>query len=283
MINLISPTYRRAPVTALKDLLSPGGLLAPLLELTARRVSGLGLDIHLRGSEIHVYCGLTRILTAGVNTDGTVKVSAHFTYESHDCARGITGPWDTGDVRKFRLALDAYLQGVKVAERHTGHEGWVQSHWSRVSGPRTHFDREAVLGCVSPEGPNRARDYDYVLAALAELAGRNDWSRRLPRAGGGRSEVDQLAVDTEGRLVLIELKSTSGGADGIYCSPLQVLGYLCEWHAAPGAVLGDAQALIDARIELGLTVGPAPRLSGGLLGVIGFGRDTRSCIDWWWN
>ena len=165
---------------------------------------------------------------------------------------------------------------MKVAERHTGHEGWVQSHWSRVSGPWTHFDREAVLGCVSPEGPNRAREYDYVLAALAELSGRNDWSRRLPRAGGGRSEVDQLAVDTEGRLVLIELKSTSGGADGIYCSPLQLLGYLCEWHAAPGAVLGDVQALIDARIELRLTVGPAPRLSGGLRGVIGFGRDTRS-------
>lgn len=99
VVNSISTTYSRAPVTALKFLLSRGGLLAPLLSLTARTASGLRLDIHLRGSEIHVYRGLTRILTVAVNAEDTVKVSAHSTYESQDCVRGIIRTWGPDDAR----------------------------------------------------------------------------------------------------------------------------------------------------------------------------------------
>ena len=43
----------------------PGGLLAPLLELNRNKVCGTELDLHFRGGdEVHVYCGLTRVLVA---------------------------------------------------------------------------------------------------------------------------------------------------------------------------------------------------------------------------
>ena len=97
----------------------------------------------------------------------------------------------------------------------------------------------------------------------------------MPKLGG---EVDQLAIDREGRLAVIELKDAAAAAQNAYYAPLQLLQYVWEWHEALAVedVLTGVQALIDARVELGLTPRSVPRLTGGIRPVVGFGPDRRS-------
>ena len=270
------PSYVRAPSDELKALLSPRGFLAPLVGLTrSRRVNGLEFDVHLRvDDEVQVYCGLTRVLNVRRNKNGTVKVSAHQTYSRQDCAKSILRRWHTDETEEFRQALDAYLDSVKVSKRHTGAEGSVQSMWSRVTCPWVPFDREAVLsyGSAKESGPPKFKEVEQARSELEAIAESQKWA--MPRAAGG--EVDQLAVDPEGRLVIAELKDASASPASVFYTPFQLLHYVWEWHNALEAVRSGLQELIDARVELGLTPNPVPRLTGGLRAVVCFGRDGRS-------
>ena len=96
---------------------------------------------------------------------------------------------------------------------------------------------------------------------------------RLPKPG---REVDQLAIDPEGRLVVIELKDASSKAQEVHYAPLQLLQYVWEWHCALKHVRGDVQQLIDARVELGMTPRSIPPLTRGIRPIVGFGPDCRS-------
>ena len=268
------PSYSRAPSDALKALLRPTGFLAPLLQLQKRSVAGLPLDVHLRRhDEVHVYCGLTRILKARRNRNGFVSVSAHQAYSHQDCAKAILRVWSIAEGQEFERDLDAYVSQVWVHERHTGRERFIQATWSRIEEPWTPFDREAVLGYSTKLESNKARKFRSVdrarleLVAIAEhqqdsMEQNETWA--MPGVAG--REVDQLAVDAEGRLVLIELKSSSATPSAVYYSPFQLLQYIWEWHSALPSVLVQLQQLIDARAEFGLTVGSISRLSGGLPG-----------------
>ena len=141
--------------------------------------------------------------------------------------------------------------------------------WSRVSEPWVPIDREVVL-----EGQDDALAFPRVRAALADLtaiAASNGWAAPAP----GATELDQLGVDSCGRLVLIELKDASKSTASLYYAPFQLLQSIWVWHDAFDAVLDGVQALISARIDAGLTR-PIPRLSGDIRAVVGFGRDLRS-------
>ena len=248
-------------------LLSPGGFLAPLIGLTTRRVAGLELDVHLRVSdEVHVYCGLTRVLKAKKATGASVRVWAHSTYRKQPCAKALFRSWNSDARTAFEAALDAYVREVKVRKRHTRREGVVQARWSRIREPWVPFDREAVLRYDPGEEPT----FERVDFARSELSGR--WAK-LPKPG---KEVDQLAVDPEGRLVVIELKDASATSDKVYYAPFQLLHYVWQWHCALKHVRGDVQQLIDARVELGMTPRSIPPLTGGIRPIVGFGPDCRS-------
>ncbi len=252
-------------------LLSPGGFLAPLLGLNKRTVVGLKLDVHLRPKdEVHVYCGLTRVLDAQRLRSGQIKASAHKDYRDKPSAKAIFRTWNTSESDKFERALGNYLRDVVVGGQHTDHEGTVQWRWSRVNEPWTPFDREARLRYRSREERRRLTDFDHVKAARTELMGR--WAR-LPTRG---LKVDQLAVDGDGRLVLIELKDASATSDKVYYAPLQLLQYVWQWHCALEHVRDDVQELIDARVKLGLTPTSIPPLTGGIRPIVGFGADCRS-------
>ena len=141
----------------------------------------------------------------------------------------------------------------------------------RTGGPWIPFDREGVLG-----GPHRAgRDFVQVesaLAALNDLADAQGWSAPTATA----TAVDQLAIDSEGRLVVLELKDAARSNSEVYYSPFQLLQYVWEWNKALEAVRSNLQAVIDARVKVGLTsVGVAP-LDGGIRAAVGFGSDLRS-------
>ena len=76
--------------------------------------------------------------------------------------------------------------------------------------------------------------------------------------------------------VLLEIKDASGSASEIYYAPFQLLQNVWEWKRALPAVRGSLQRLLDARVELGLTPGGVPRITGGVRAAIGFGADERS-------
>lgn len=102
------------------------------------------------------------------------------------------------------------------------------------------FDREAVLSYSDADESVSERRFEKVEAARTELSSRKHWSLEVP-VGRTRGEVDQLAVDPRGSLVLIELKNASASPDSVYYSPLQLLSYVWEWHTAYESVREGAR------------------------------------------
>lgn len=268
-----SPVYKRAPSEELKALLSPGGGLKSLVDINKQEVNRTELDVHFRpGDEIQVYCGRTRVLKAKrlQRPKGYVKVEASYTYTKQPCAKGLFRRWHI-DEPGFREAIDHYLNDVKVGPSWILGEGKVQEQWSQVNVPWMPwipFDREGVLGGPHPVG----MDYPQVLAAfdqLTELSRRDGWDT-LEATG---REIDQLAVDSKGQLVLLELKDGSKSEAKVYYSPFQLLQYVWEWDTALKDVRNDLQEVIDARVAVKLTPWDVPKLAGGIRPAVGFGLD----------
>lgn len=272
----MSVSYDRTPSDKLRRLFDTGGLLAPLLNLSERQVCGLPLDIFFRvKDEVHIYCGLTQLIRVKRYSNGTVKVSAHKTYSEQSCAIGLFRRWSINEHTEFEKSLDRYLCRVKVDSRHTKYEGSIQSLWSRVTECWVPFDKEVVLGYSSKEESKAARRCGQVESACAELqdiarTASPPWA--FPPCRG--SKIDQLAVDSTGSLVLVELKDAS--ASLIFYAPFQILSYIWEWHNAIQSVLSQLQALLDSRVDLGLISSTVPKLTGDIRAAVCFGPDTRS-------
>ena len=272
-------SYPRSPSADLRALLMPGKFLAPLIDLHGRKFRGMELDVHLRAEdEIHVYWGLSRMLTVRRlrRPNGYVTVKAHDTYAKQPCARstGLFRRWESCE-RGLSQAIEAYLNGVKVNPRFTEGEGAVQSRWSRLKEPWVPFDREAVLAYESREHREAVKQFPEVQAAR-EVIQAQARQRGWKKPQGGPRKTDQLALDSDGRLVLLELKEASTNDDKVYYAPLQLLEYVWEWHAGLEAVRGDLQELIDARVAVGLTPPGRAVLMGGIRAAVGFGADLRT-------
>ena len=276
-MTISAPIYDRAPSEALKKLLLPGGFLSPLVELTGKRVGRHYHDVHFRtNDEMDVYRGGTTLVHIKTNGACHVDLTAYRTYKNQPCGQSFLRRWNV-DEPDFKDALDRYLTTVEVTPRWTRREGAIQEQWSQINVPWTPFDREGVLGGPHPVGKDFPQ-VQVVLDQLMELSQRNDWV--TPEATG--REIDQLAVDPEGRLVLLELKDASKGSNrsknyaDVYYAPFQLLQYVWEWHTALEAVRNDLQAIIDSRIAVGLTLSDVPRLTGGIRAAVGFGADERT-------
>ncbi len=261
--------YDRAPSPQLRRLLQPKGLLAPLLSLGDENTGGVALDVHCRrNDEVHVYCGMTRLITSQALWGGDVTLTAHRTYTAQACAQGLFRTWRAGETG-LSSALTTYVRGVKVGSRWTKAEGAIQMQWSRVQKPWLPIDREVVLAHqVEAAALPTVRSAHRALSAVARGS---RWA--APPAGG--TKLDQLAVDSRGRLVLIELKDASKSSADLYYAPLQLLYYVWIWHGAFDDVRDGVQALIGARVDAGL-MPRVRRLCDGMRAVVGFGRDVRS-------
>lgn len=265
------PVYDRAPSRKLQELLSPGGFLAPLVELAGQQVSGYYHDVQLRtNDEVHVYRGHTRLVTAKRVPDGGLNLTAHSAYTKQPCAGDVLRKWRS-DEPGFDEALYRYLSEVKVNSSFTLGEAKIQEQWSLVREPWIQFDREGVLG----GSHNKGADFPAITDAKSELdilARSKGWP--LTKATG--MSIDQLAIDPQGRLVLLELKDASKTTVEVYYSPFQLLQYVWEWYAALESVRNGLQAVIDARVAVGLTPPSVPPLSGSIRAAVGFGPDLRS-------
>ena len=221
---------------------------------------------------MHVYCGLTRVLVARrlSSADSYVRISAHATYSSQACAKSLIGRWQTG-MGGLGDALDSYFAGLVVNPRFINREGEVQAKWSGIVDPWVPFDREGVLGCPHKSGIEFP-EVQKALDELRELSSVRGW----PGVRTTGREIDQLGVDSEGRLVVIELKDASKRSTEVYYSPFQLLQYIWEWGSELEDVLGALQKMVDARKRLGLAPANTKKLNGKIRPVIGFGADTRS-------
>ena len=76
--------------------------------------------------------------------------------------------------------------------------------------------------------------------------------------------------------MLLELKDASKRTSEVYYSPFQLLQYIWEWHGALEEVRADLQAIIDARVAVGLTPQGVAPLTGGIRAAVGFGPDCRT-------
>ena len=282
--NKTAPSYARSPSERLRKLLTPGGLLSPLIGFSGKTVgkADLPLDVHLRpNDEVHIYCGHARIVRAQRKRAGTITVRAHNSYREQGCESGLFREWTAGETG-FEEALQDYLDNVEVRGRATDKEGRLQAIWSRVSEPWVPFDREAVLAYQDTEQRKERRTFTQVESARSILqriakfrpARRGEqWAG--PQGTGGK--LDQLAVDSEGNLVLIEIKHAATSSGDIYYAPLQLLQYIHEWRGALEwlSIWRQLQEMIDARVELGLTLS-TPRLTGGIRAAVCIGEDVRS-------
>ena len=281
-MSLPKPVYLRSPSDKLEPLLREGGFLSPIIFISGKIIgkSGLPLDVHLRpNDEVHVYCGHARILTAKLSRGNTVKIDAHTTYQKDH--EEFFRNWNT-DETDFATSLEHYLANVNIPSRLVEKEGKLQADWSRVIEPWVPFDREAVVSYAHIERESRSITFSAVESAksiLKDIAlrpGRDGkpWAKPKGRQG---NELDQLAVDEEGNLVLIEIKDAGAGSAQVFYAPLQLLQYIHEWRRAFGwlSVSRALQELIDTRVALGL-MPEVPPLTGGIRAAVCFGKDTRS-------
>lgn len=270
--------YARAPSAQLRALLAPGGWLSGLLDPRAATGLPLPADIHLRERDrVHVYCGLTRLIDVALRADG-VLVRAHRTYSSQACASGLLRRWSSSE-SGLAEEVHRYLTAVRIGPTHVRAEGAVQAAWFAVTEPWLPIDREAVLGYENRKAQTIARAAEPVRlarAAVADLIAGDAKAWATPSIGKVSAELDQLAVDPHGRLVLLELKYGRASGASVYYSPLQLLQYVHEWAQAFETVRADLRALIDARQAIGLSPLGMPDLNGELRPAIAFGRDLPS-------
>ena len=273
-------SYKRAPSEELLKLLKPEGDLSWLIDLGKNKVAGHQHDVHFRGNEIHVYRDGARLIRTTWTVEGNknkVKIEADPRYEKRgDGFFGIHSTvYTTG--KKFQEACKLYLCKVELAPHQKGKEGAIQMKWGRATEPWVRFDREVTL-----ENNPRMKfcEVDAAFEDLMEIYRANcgksgivRWSK--PSMSGNK--IDQLAIDTQGRLVLLELKDALAKPPyKVYYAPFQLLQYVWEWHSFFGEVRCDLQELITARKRLQLTPDEFPHLSNSVRAAVGFGCDIPS-------
>ena len=273
--------YDRAPSEGLRELLKPEGPLSWLVELNDRPIGGREFDVHFRrGDEVHVYYGGTRLLEIQwlKRPGNCLTLRANRTYREQECGKGLFRQWRV-DEGGFREAVEAYLKSVKVGARWSGGEGAIQSEWSVAKDPWVPFDREAVLEYASTEHREESKKSKDVDAAWHKLKAIYDAhrgkvvNRQWTKPSKDGKELDQLAVDGKGRLVLVELKDGTKHNAQVYYAPFQLLQYVWEWHRALETVKDSVQKLIAARVAVDLTPAGLPKLSGKIRAAVGFGYD----------
>ena len=278
----LEPKYSRSPPPDLQKLLRHGGFLSPIIQLSGKRAGkyDLPLDVHFRpGDQVDVYYGHARIIGVKRINNTTVTVFADKSYTNYHEEFFTT--WNIEDI-KFEKSLESYIDKLEVADRHTKKEGRLQANWSQVKHPWVPFDREAILsyGHIGKEDRNvnfsEVKNARFILSDIALRPGSRTQSWAEPSNKLG-DELDQLAVDDKGNLVLIEIKDASASPAQVFYAPLQLLQYIHEWRRAFGwlSVSRALQELIDARVKLGL-MPDVPPLTGGIRAAVCFGKDTRS-------
>lgn len=246
--------YDRRVSPSLVNELSPNGAFAELARLA--RTWHLA-DLQLRGYTgksrcwATLYVGLTKVIDV-FERNGTFWLAGKVADPTWDPAWQSAHP---ASWFKDQLKVGDYLRGAigRVADRFTN-EGAVQAMLcTRASHLFSVIDREAVIGFENAAA--RARLYEALqrpLANACRLDPSTPWFK--PRTFGG--ELDLLAVDDGGRLLVVEIKPGSA-TSGIAWAPLQATFYARLFRAwADEAGVGSRttlESMLQRRITLNLS------------------------------
>lgn len=253
-----------------------------LLDLQFRRES------KGRICSLSLYAGLSAILTID-ERDGLFRLRSHATYKARCGFDDDWVFWFDADELAIRMdSVDAYIDRVladdEILPRLTNREGEV--HAAICSGTPIHvIQREATAAFVDQPTKDRIKAtlVEPVVAAVQAAPRTDSWWPGVRDRGVMPSpglEVDVLALDGAGRLLVIEAKP-AGELKGITFSPVQVLVYarlfrrlLAEEGAAE--LIGR---MLDDRVAVGLTeTGPAPSSPIEIVPVVAIGAGARSPV-----
>lgn len=250
-------------------------------------LAGLARTWHLADLQLRAYPGKHRCwATLYVGLTKVLDV-----YEHHGSFRlkgKIDDPaWDsvweqahTAAWFRHQAEVAAYVRGAmgKVAERFTN-EGAVQAMLcTRASHLFSVIDREAVIGFDDTIA--RKATYEAVQSPLLAACQPDQtaaWFK--PKSFGG--ELDLLAVDDEGRILVVEVKPGSA-TSGIAWSPLQATFYTRLFRSWADEAGDDAprilRSMLAQRVDLGLTRDPlrAPRTPVEFVPVVAIGGSPSS-------
>lgn len=243
------------------------------------------LDLHLRGlggDEGHatLYLGLTRVIDLHTDTRGLFRLTGQPGSRSKSVFKPIYEQffdahwtrWQSPrDLAESSAGRHEYLKrAIDIAEkRYLAKEGQLQASLSSWPDTALLIDRESVIGFG--DAKTKERHFEDALepvkkAGVSLRTGGHAWadveieaaggsgttSNRIKRFGG---ELDALAVDPHGRLLIIEAKHGSDTA-GLGWTPAQVAIYLRLFRAwaehDPDHAHVVLSGMIEQRVRIGL-------------------------------
>jgi hypothetical protein len=243
--------YNRTISNGLSSLLEVGGALRWLFDFVKGR-SDLDFLIGKNNSKewISVFRGLSRIITISGLKDETINIDATSTYK-----KLFQGLYERKSVKlNFQKDIENIIdiiQNDKQFDRYynTKKEGYYQNEFSRKYGlccsQNSDFviiDKEVVIGFDNQKTKDSFKG--TILPKYKELQkkisihdsarfGKDLWKKGLG------DELDFLALDKEGNMLLIEYKHGTN-TSGIYLSPLQIGMYFDIFTGIPKTALENA-------------------------------------------
>jgi hypothetical protein len=254
---------------ALKALLPGGPFRFMVTDLPRHNKDPYCMDLQLREKNtLMYYRGTTRLLTVQIKLNGGLHAvaTADKAYGAYPLCRDeyaklMKRPWMAAESTEMKRAFDVYLASAAKACRanyyREGTEGYLQNQlcceWTKPGSEWLVIDRECVIG-FDTRGEQREY-YDPILNPYASI--RNEFQTQdkvtwgVPAGKSFGDELDLLALDREGKVVLIELKH-GGNASGIYWGPMQILAYRDVFRKKLSEISPSLKELVRQKVALGL-------------------------------
>jgi hypothetical protein len=233
---------------------------------------------------ISVYRGLSRMVTVSPTAKGGIKYDAAEAYKEMDPS--LFGAVTKDDIRDVSGRLEALRESIANDKKYNRYfnnekEGFYQNKLSRAAGIRAAadsefvvVDKEAVIGYRDAKvkqaklGGSRQR-YRDIQAKLSKIDS-NPYGANLTKKALG-NELDFLAVDRSGNILLIEYKHGTN-TSGIYLSPLQIGLYydIFTTHIDRDHLCESVCKMFRQKQQIGLihSAWKMPTLSGKILPVL---------------
>lgn len=245
--------YNRTLSDSFSKLIKPGGDLRWLFDLVHER-NDFDFLIGRNNSKewISVYRGTSRLLTIiKTRKPDLIKIDGANAYK--DLMPELYGKRITSD--NFKETLLHLADIVSKISSFNGYynnkkEGYYQNELSRKYGicgtPIDEYviiDKEAVIGYEDQQEKNSILaplqvKYKGIFKELSEYNAKR-FGKDLEKRKSVGNELDFLALDKQGNILLIEYKDGSS-AGGIYLSPFQIGAYFDLWNQFPRLELESA-------------------------------------------
>jgi len=275
--------YNRTISNKLSQLLEKGGKLRWLFDYVKNRADLDFLIGKNKGKEwISIYRGLSRILEiTQLQNKSKIKLDANNAYKNI----GVNIYGDRNPSVQFKVELDDLILKVSSLPQFNKYydnkkEGFYQNELSRKYGICSQdtadfviIDKEAVIGYRNQKAKNNIygkiqNKYKILQSKISKLDSKL-YGGDLQKKSIG-DELDFLALDKDGNILLIEYKDGSS-TSGIYLSPLQIgMYYDLFKKLTPSDLKMAVHEMLEQKKKIGL-INPnwkSPKISGNIIPIL---------------